>query len=223
MRIVAVADTHTFHADLGVLPDGDVFVHAGDLLRGGTLDELEDVARWMRDLPHPTKIVVAGNHDWCFVRDRERALEMLGAEVVYLEDAALTLHGLNFYGSPWQPEYNAWAFNLPRGQALRDKWQLIPKGTDVLITHGPPAGLGDRSSVAGRWGCEELRDAVAVLQPALHLFGHIHPDGGFWQRGTAASANVTTWECERGPTVIDIDPATRVVTPVAVPPARRVR
>ena len=34
MRIVAVADTHTYHHDLAV-PEGDVFVHAGDLCRRG--------------------------------------------------------------------------------------------------------------------------------------------------------------------------------------------
>ena len=32
MRIVAVADSHLFHDDL-VVPDGDVFVHAGDFCR----------------------------------------------------------------------------------------------------------------------------------------------------------------------------------------------
>ena len=66
MRIVAVADTHTFQRDLGDLPDGDVFIHAGDLIRAGTLDELEGVADWLRALPHAHKIIVAGNHDWCF-------------------------------------------------------------------------------------------------------------------------------------------------------------
>lgn len=32
MRIVAVADIHTFEADLGPISDGDVFVPAGDLV-----------------------------------------------------------------------------------------------------------------------------------------------------------------------------------------------
>jgi Icc-related predicted phosphoesterase len=222
MRIVAVADTHTFQADLGALPEGDVFVHAGDLLRNGTLDELAYVARWIRALPHATKIIVAGNHDWCFVREQEQALEMLGPEVLYLQDQALCLQGVSFYGSPWQPDFNSWAFNLPRGKALREKWQKIPLNTDVLITHGPPSGVGDRSSVGGRWGCEELRDAVALIEPTLHLFGHIHQDGGFWQRGAVSYSNVTTWECERGATVIDLNPETRAVTPVIIPAARRV-
>jgi len=39
-----------------------------------------------------------------------------------------------------QPEFHGWAFNLPTGAALREKWNLIPDGIDVLITHGPPTG-----------------------------------------------------------------------------------
>ena len=49
---------------------------------------------------------------------------------------------LGLSGGPWQPAYNHWAFNLPRGPALAEKWALIPPGLDVLITHGPPLGLG---------------------------------------------------------------------------------
>ncbi len=35
MRLVALADTHSYHAALTV-PDGDVLVHAGDMTRLGT-------------------------------------------------------------------------------------------------------------------------------------------------------------------------------------------
>ena len=72
MRIVAVADTHLFHDEL-VIPEGDVFVHAGDLCRGGDLDELRVASDWITSLPHRYKIVVAGNHDWAFVHDRAGA------------------------------------------------------------------------------------------------------------------------------------------------------
>jgi predicted phosphohydrolase len=223
MRIVAVADTHTFEADLGTLPDGDVFVHAGDLVRAGTLDELAGVAAWIRALPHRHKIVVAGNHDWCFVHERSRACAMLGTDVIYLQDQAAVLDGVRFWGSPWQPAYNGWAFNLPRGRPLAEKWAQIPHDIDVLITHGPPEGIGDSSSMGGRQGCADLLAGVHRARPAVHLFGHIHQDGGFWQHGDIAFANVTTWECERAPTVLDYDPATRTARAVAVPPRETYR
>jgi len=41
------------------------------------------------------------------------------------------------YRQPW---FYGWGFNLLRGQALLEKWNLIPEGVDVLITHGPPLG-----------------------------------------------------------------------------------
>ncbi len=219
MRIVAVADTHTFEKDLGVIPDGDVLVHAGDLLRGGTLEELAGVAAWIASLPHRHKIIVAGNHDWCFLNERAAAVAMLG-DAVYLEDAAHEIDGVKFWGSPWQPAYNDWAYNLPRGAPLAAKWALIPVGVDVLITHGPPHGFGDSGPTFGRAGCEDLLHRVRQVRPALHLFGHIHQDGGLFRDRDTAFVNVTTWECERKPTVIDFDPITKLVTPIAIPPAR---
>jgi predicted phosphohydrolase len=219
MRVVAVSDTHTFHADLGAIPDGDVFVHAGDLCRGGRLDELRLAAEWLRALPHRHKVVVAGNHDWCFLREPQAAVALLGPGVTYLQDSGAVIAGLHFWGSPWQPEYNGWAFNLPRGPALASKWALIPAGADVLVTHGPPLGIGDWLGEDGRQGCEELLTAVRRVRPLLHLFGHIHQDGGLWQEGGTCFANVTTWECEREPTVLDVDAASRQVFAVSVPPA----
>lgn len=184
MRIVAVADTHLYHAELTV-PDGDVFVHAGDLCRGGELAELEEAAAWLRSLPHRTKIVVAGNHDWAFVHEPARARAALGEGIVYLEDSGATIDGMRFWGSPWQPDFNDWAFNLPRGAPIAEKWALIPEGIDVLVTHGPPHGIGDRGPVAGRLGCADLLARVRRVRPKLHVFGHIHQDGGLWD-GTAS-------------------------------------
>jgi hypothetical protein len=166
MRIVAVADTHLFHEDL-VVPDGDVFVHAGDLCRAGDPKELEVAARWIRSLPHPTKIVVAGNHDWAFATKPDLARAILGDAIVYLEDSGSTIDGITFWGSPWQPEFNEWAFRRVR--------------------------------------------------PRLHMFGHIHQDGGVWEVDGTCFANVTTWECERQPTVLAIDG--RSVIGEVVPPA----
>jgi predicted phosphohydrolase len=217
VRVVAVADTHGFQTDLGRIPDGDLFVHAGDLCRAGTLQELSAAADWIRALPHRHKVVVAGNHERCLEDTPAEARARLGPELQYLQDSGCTIEGLRLWGSPWQPAYNDWAFNRPRGAALAERWALIPEGLDLLITHGPPAGFGDRSGVAGRAGCAELRAAVERAAPRVHLFGHIHADGGAWRLGPSWLFNVTTWEGERGPTVLDVHPDGRVI-PVDVPP-----
>jgi Icc-related predicted phosphoesterase len=219
MRIVAVADTHLFERDLPPLPRGDVLVHAGDLCRRGDLEELERAAAWLRALPYRHKIVVAGNHDWAFARQPAEARALLGPGVCYLEDRETSIDGLRFWGSPWQPAFGDWAFNLPRGAPLAEKWALIPAGIDVLVTHAPPEGQGDRTSMAGRLGCRDLRERVAALQPRLHLFGHIHEDGGAWEEKGTLFVNATTWECARGATVVELKGKRRRARAVEVPPA----
>ncbi|WP_372370423.1 metallophosphatase domain-containing protein [Candidatus Uabimicrobium sp. HlEnr_7] len=215
MRIVAVADTHTFEKNLGTLPEGDIFIHAGDLLRVGTLKELEKTAFWINSLPYKYKIFVAGNHDRCFEENREQACQFL-KNVIYLEDNGVTIEGINFWGSPWQPEFNNWAFNLSRGAALAKKWDKISLNTNVLITHGPPLGIGDEC-FEQRVGCEDLRKRVVEVAPQLHLFGHIHHAGGVWFHQKTCFGNVTTWESERMPTVFDVDSDSLVVKVVSLP------
>lgn len=70
------------------------------------------------------------------------------------------------------------AFNLPRGAALREYWNRIPRKTDVLITHGPPSGYGDRLVDGTSVGCDDLLKAVKEIRPDVHIFGHIHEDYG---------------------------------------------
>ena len=51
--------------------------------------------------------------------DKELSSEDMKKELtncIYLQDASVELYGLKFYGTPWQPEFGGWAFNLPRGQ-----------------------------------------------------------------------------------------------------------
>lgn len=212
MRIVAMADTHTFHDELHV-PDGDVLIHAGDMARAGTLEELAGVASFLRALPHRHKIVVAGNHDTAFQTEPAAARALFDG-FHYLEDTEVTLDGVRIYGSPWQPAFNDWAFNLERGEALAEKWALIPEGIDVLVTHGPPRGFGDRTPDNRGEGCADLRARVLEVRPKLHLFGHIHQDRGLWRSEDVTFVNVTTWECDLPPAVLDYDQATSMTTPV---------
>ncbi|EJW79678.1 Ser/Thr protein phosphatase [Wuchereria bancrofti] len=99
--------------------------------------------------------------------------------VIYLEDSSSELFGIRIYGTPWLPEYDDMAFNLPRGQALLDKWNDIPAGIDVLITHTPPLGHGDILPTGEHVGCVELLNSVVKrIRPKYHIFGHIHSGYG---------------------------------------------
>jgi 3',5'-cyclic AMP phosphodiesterase CpdA len=198
-----MADTHMFHAGLDV-PGGDILVHAGDLTQTGSLDELARVNDFLGGLPFAHKLVIAGNHDRALEDDPEPARKCLDA-VTYLEDETVEIAGLSFYGSPWQPEFHSWAFNLPRGKPLADAWAKIPDDTDVLVTHGPPLGIGDKIAYGDRAGCADLLHRVLTVQPRAHLFGHIHPGRGRWDLAGITFANVTTDECMQPCTVIELD------------------
>ena len=190
VRLVLVSDTHCYHERIA-LPDGDVLVHAGDFSSSGSQRQARAFAEYFRALPHPHKVVIAGNHDRCIERDPHLA-GVLFASCHYLFDSGATVSGLSFWGSPWQPWFLDWAFNLPRGEALRQKWQLIPEGIDVLVTHGPPHGILDRTFGGDEAGCEELRNEMQRIKPRLHVFGHIHEGYGWLRRGPTLHVNAAS-------------------------------
>lgn len=172
MRIVCISDTHSLHADVDI-PDGDILLHAGDFTTRGALEDVEAFDRWLATLPHPHKFVVAGNHDFCFENSPRLAQARLRS-ATYLQDSGAEVLGLKIWGSPWQPRFFDWAFNLDRGEPLAQKWALIPDDTDILVTHSPPYGILDRTARGVDAGCEALRERLASVRPQLHLFGHIH-------------------------------------------------
>jgi len=176
MRIVCLSDTHNQHRSLDV-PPGDILIHAGDSTFQGTLSEVSGFLMWMDSLPHPHKILIAGNHDWLFEQGPDLARMLLSEhpKLIYLQDSGCEVAGLKIWGSPWQPEFGRWAFNLKRrGARLREAWNKIPLDTDILITHGPPFGVLDQLVDGERVGCEVLAERLHVVHPKLHVFGHIH-------------------------------------------------
>lgn len=209
MRLVCISDTHTMH-DQVVVPTGDVLIHAGDWSGHGSGDELLRFARWLKRQPHEHKLVIAGNHDWSAVRNEEGAVRSVfaSAGAIYLRDSEVVIDGLKFYGSPWQPEFCQWAFNLPRGgDELRERWAAIPADTAVLITHGPPHGILDHCPTPQ--GCERLTEWLEMQTPLVHVFGHIHEGAGAYKGHRTlfvnASTCTATYQPNNPPIVVDIE------------------
>lgn len=204
MRIVCISDTHLRNVDV---PPGDLLIHAGDLTMTGTLEEVATFNRWLGQLPHAHRIVIAGNHDYAFETQPARARAEI-TNAVYLEDALFEVEGLRIWGAPWQPWFCAMAFNLRRGPEIREKWERIPEKPDVLITHGPPARICDRTSSGEHVGCADLKDVVEQRRPRLHVFGHIHE--GYGTVVTPATTYVNASICDvryrplNKPVVIDL-------------------
>jgi predicted phosphodiesterase len=212
MRLVLISDTHGLHEAIPNLPDGDVLIHAGDVSRRGSIDEIAHFFAWFAAQPHRWKLLVAGNHDFAFEREADEVDALLPDGITYLRDSGVVIDGLRFWGSPWQPWFFDWAFNLHRGAEIAAKWALIPEDVQVLITHGPPHGILDTvARPRGKHvGCEALRDRIAEL-PDLRLqaFGHIHEAYGESRQDAVHYANAclcdVQYQLVNAPIVVDVD------------------
>lgn len=71
---------------------------------------------------------------------------------------------------------NQWTDAQQARRARRLTRKAGRRPVDVLLTHAPPRGVGDRDDAPHR-GFECLHDAVDRLRPAWLLHGHIHPHG----------------------------------------------
>ena len=187
MKIVAFSDSHTRHELIpdAAMKEADVLVIAGDICNRGTLIEVVTFKNWLMNYQHRYGRILftPGNHDVCFEKESALACGILGEipNLKILIDAEYTFEGVKFYGSPWQPNFCNWAFNLPRGAALKRHWDRIPDDVNVLITHGPPKGILDYCD-GGNVGCKDLTQRLRELRQRndleLHLFGHIHESRG---------------------------------------------
>ena len=193
MRITVISDTHTRQGQIPYsdLPGGDLLIHAGDIMNSGyNKNDIFDFLHWYDTIPgYDKKVFIAGNHDRMFENHPEDVKEWLSKfpNIIYLQDEVYEIYDLEtdksikIYGSPWQPEFYSWAFNLQRNSLqLSGKWEAIPDDTDILITHGPAWGSVD--TVAGRpWdnlGCELLAERIQRFRPKIHVCGHIHSGYG---------------------------------------------
>lgn len=194
MIITFISDTHNRHERItSQLPGGDLLIHAGDLTDQGTELEIFRFLDWFEELPYKHKIFVPGNHDFYFENILKKKIAQEELEkifkkfdhyptIVWITDDMIELEGIKIYGSPWQPAFGGWAFNLPRdGEELKAKWDKIPAGLDILITHGPPFGRGDKLEDGREVGDQLLLDAILEKKPAINVFGHIHAGRGLYE------------------------------------------
>jgi Icc-related predicted phosphoesterase len=221
-RITFISDTHTKHEKLtGFLTGGDMLIHAGDLTSRGYITEIENFMKWYDNINnYDTKVFIAGNHDFGFQDENQKLRGLLTGykNIDYLEDELMMVgedydNMVKIWGSPWQPEFHNWAFNLPRGEKIKEKWDMIPVDTDILITHGPPMGKLDYVPYDSiNVGCEELMKRVSEIKPKIHVFGHIHEGHGYVFDGTTHYINAANlngrYEFRNKPITIDWDPET---------------
>lgn len=167
MKILHLSDTHGCHLQLKDLPEADVLVHSGDFTMLGSQTEAIDFLNWFCDLPYRHKLFICGNHDVCMYQSNIVGLD---SNVHYLCNSGVEIEGVRFYGIP--------LFIADRfANRQNSNYAHIPVDTDVLITHCPPYGILDFDGGI-HYGSVSLLDRVVVVNPKLHLFGHIHSQRG---------------------------------------------
>jgi Icc-related predicted phosphoesterase len=220
-KIVFISDTHGKHKYLksdknnNLLGSGDFLIHAGDISNVGLDYEISDFLEWFSETDFTYKIFIAGNHDFYFEKNNKIAKKYEDDGVIYLFDNEITIDGIKFYGSPWQPEFYNWAFNLPRGEKLAEKWANIPNDTDILITHGPAYQMLDHTITNMQVGCADLFHKIMEVKPKIHVCGHIH-----WAYGqkhfngveflNASSLN-EDYQYQNSPIIITFDTETKQI------------
>jgi len=186
VRVCAISDLH------GYLPEVepcDLLLIAGDSspIR---LSEPEEqrawmnsrFAAWLQRLPAREIVWIAGNHDtWIWKWGIGRKLARLSG-VSYLQDSAVEIGGLKIYGTPWTRGLGLaaswWAFDMLSIPGGSDPYAAIPAEADIVLSHGPPHGVGDLTLRGKRVGSVELDERLRAIEPRLVVCGHIHEDYG---------------------------------------------
>lgn len=232
MRIVALSDQH---GHLPEIPPCDLLIVAGDVcpdLAGpastgpdaeGQRAWFDAHARpWLAAAPAVHKILTWGNHDFCgqayrFEADSPAVAATTSLQIVV--DASTSVPAtraerrpISVWATPWSSQYMNWAFMKSRAE-LAEVYAAIPEGVDILVSHQPPHGYGDRyvdeqSGAIEQLGSHELRAAIERVKPRLVICGHLHGGHGcFAHRGTSiynVSVVNERYRLERPATVIDI-------------------
>lgn len=195
MKFVFISDTHNRHSRLE-LPAGDVIVHCGDHGSKGSLTEANTFLQWFAGLTqYKHRIMIAGNHDIAWEKLHANVLEIDAKynNIIYLRDSAwISPCGITVWGSPVCKKFGRWAF-MKEGLDLKQHWEQIPDGLDLLITHGPPAEILDLNNQGESCGDKELAERIPLVNPRFHVFGHIHESYGYLKK-TTEYYNVSCWD-----------------------------
>jgi hypothetical protein len=133
---------------------------------------------------HPSKR--RADLDWggvCYLQHGSVSVEVRRAGT----GAKISRH-VHIFGSPWTPRMGSWAFQYDpqdtdtdtdsgsgSGSGFPHLWEgAIPRGVDVVLVHGPPAGHVDN----GGKGCQHLLAELWRVRPRVVICGHIHAGRG---------------------------------------------
>lgn len=231
MRIVALSDQH---GHLPEIPPCDLVVVGGDVCPDliGQSTAQSDPARqrdwfnrharpWLAASPAAHRILTWGNHDWCgqvcgFDDDAPDVASSTVLQIVVDRGTSVPSQAagrsISVWATPWSRQFMHWAFMKSR-EDLAQLYAAIPENLDILVSHQPPYGYGDRSFDARsgeteHLGSDELLRAIERIKPRLVICGHIHGGHGCYEHAGTPIYNVSVvddhYRLARPATVIDI-------------------
>lgn len=191
--IVCTSDTHgmldkviSYCFGGGIKASPKILVFAGDIAPAefgvNASDYIRDVFIAMaKNHPDTEVVYTPGNHDF-FAQQWDKFEKDAPSNLHFLLDSGCEIHGLKFYGSPWVPYINGgWAFECEDEDELGDRFNLIPKNVDILVTHSPPRIKHKKIDVSMQFkngsrpfGSTALFDAIKEKRPRYLICGHIH-------------------------------------------------
>jgi len=154
----------------GRLKDYDLIISCGDL-NAKYLSFIVTMAR----VP---VLYVHGNHDVGYSRTPPEGCDCI-------DDDLIVYNGLRILGLGGCRKYHDGPHQYTEREMrkrIRKLWWKLwrHKGVDIVVTHAPPAGVGDDTDPAHR-GFEALLELIDKYHPKYLLHGHVHMNYGVEQ------------------------------------------
>ena len=136
-------------------------------------------------IPAPV-LYVHGNHDKTYLRRPPEGC-------ISIDDTVYTHKGVRILGLGGCRSANTGPFEFTEKEMKRRLkrrfWDLRKsKGIDLLVTHSPALGLGDREDEY-HTGFETFLEIIDKYRPKYHFYGHVHSYGK--QTGDLVRGNTT--------------------------------
>jgi Icc-related predicted phosphoesterase len=191
ITIDCIAD---LHGSFPKLPGGDLLIIAGDCSSNDSVKAWHNFYEWADQQNYKKQIMIGGNHDKFLEqsissKECRELCEIVGEpyeelQPEYLFDTLTEFEGIKIYGTPWTRTFkginpHCTAFTLENEEQLKEKFDLIPQDTEILISHSPAWSCCDKNKRGHACGSKALYDKILTLKNLkFHIFGHIHEGYG---------------------------------------------
>lgn len=188
MKVYALSDQHGYLNDLQLPEDADLILHAGDVCPDiGKAQSAWIKNNWLQWRGHAPLFGTFGNHDW---------VDVNSAPSCFFVNEVHQINGLAVYFSPFSNRFGAWSW-MADPEDLAKVYGAIPEGIDILVSHQPPYGYGDKldprylmGEADPHVGSKELLEAIDRVKPKVVICGHIHSGYGVYNRNSTVIYNV---------------------------------